>query len=126
MDPSRRVSSPCPSGVPLAAHAINLNMFQLDSFALTMSATMAEHPNVQRIRDSYSALDAGDLSAAFQYLAPAGVIHYNRRGHASRETHGEGKNLTSPGERLHPNGAAAEVPHPPHFCGGPPGGVFAP
>jgi hypothetical protein len=41
---------------------------------------MAEHPNVQRIRDSYAALAVGDLTAALKYLAPAGVIHFNRRG----------------------------------------------
>jgi uncharacterized protein len=67
---------------------MSLNTSEQDYFPLTMSDTMAEHPNVQRIRDSYSALDAGDLSAAFQYLAPAGVIHYNRRGHASRNLMG--------------------------------------
>jgi uncharacterized protein len=51
-------------------------------------SVMTDHPNVQRIRDSYSALDAGDLSNAFQYLAPAGVIHFNRRGSASRNLMG--------------------------------------
>jgi uncharacterized protein len=51
-------------------------------------SVMADHPNVQRIRDSYSALDAGDLSGAFQYLAPAGVIHFNRRGSESRNLMG--------------------------------------
>jgi ketosteroid isomerase-like protein len=45
---------------------------------------MAEHPNVQRIRDSYSALAAGDLTEALKFLAPAGVIHFNRRGPLGR------------------------------------------
>jgi uncharacterized protein len=45
-----------------------------------MTNAMAEHPNVQRIRDSYSSLASGDLSAALKYLAPAGVIHFNRQG----------------------------------------------
>lgn len=88
MDPGQEGAQPLYLRCLLGAGAMNLDMPQQDSFPFTMSATMAEHPNVQRIRDSYSALDAGDLSAAFQYLAPAGVIHYNRRGHASRNLMG--------------------------------------
>ena len=37
---------------------------------------MAEHPNVQRIRDAYAAFTAGDLAAALKDLAPEGVFHF--------------------------------------------------
>jgi hypothetical protein len=38
--------------------------------------TVAEHPNVQRIRDAYAAFTAGDLAAALRDLAPEGVFHF--------------------------------------------------
>lgn len=41
---------------------------------------MAEHPNVQRIRDAYAAFAAGDLAAALKDLAPDGVFHFNGSG----------------------------------------------
>ena len=41
---------------------------------------MAEHPNVQRIRDAYAAFVAGDLTAALKDLAPNGVFHFNGEG----------------------------------------------
>jgi hypothetical protein len=45
-----------------------------------MKPAMAEHPNVQKIRDAFVALGAGDLTGALKDFAPAGVIHFNRRG----------------------------------------------
>jgi ketosteroid isomerase-like protein len=41
---------------------------------------MAEHPNVQRIRDAYAAFSAGDLTAALKDLAPNAVFHFGGRG----------------------------------------------
>ena len=41
---------------------------------------MAEHPNVQRIRDAYAAFSTGDLTAALKDLAPNAVFHFNGRG----------------------------------------------
>jgi uncharacterized protein len=41
---------------------------------------MAEHPNVQRIRDTYAAFAAGDVSTALKDLAPAGVFHFRGTG----------------------------------------------
>jgi ketosteroid isomerase-like protein len=41
---------------------------------------MAEHPNVQRIRDAYAAFSAGDLTAALKDLAPNAIFHFNGRG----------------------------------------------
>jgi uncharacterized protein len=41
---------------------------------------MAEHPNVQRIRDAYAAFSAGDLTAALKDLAPNAVFHFNGSG----------------------------------------------
>jgi ketosteroid isomerase-like protein len=41
---------------------------------------MAEHPNVQRIRDTYAAFAAGDLTTALKNLAPAGVFHFRGSG----------------------------------------------
>jgi ketosteroid isomerase-like protein len=42
--------------------------------------TMAEHPNVQRIRDAYAAFAAGDLTAALKDLAPDAVFHLRGSG----------------------------------------------
>ena len=41
---------------------------------------MAEHPNVQRIRDAYTAFAAGDLTAALSDIAPDAVFHFNGSG----------------------------------------------
>ena len=41
---------------------------------------MAEHPNVQRIRDAYAAFSIGDLAAALKDLAPNAVFHFNGQG----------------------------------------------
>lgn len=41
---------------------------------------MAEHPNVQRIRDAYAAFTAGDLAAGLKDLAPGAVFHFNGEG----------------------------------------------
>ena len=41
---------------------------------------MAEHPNVQRIRDAYAAFSTGDLTAALKDLAPNAVFHFNGQG----------------------------------------------
>jgi ketosteroid isomerase-like protein len=41
---------------------------------------MPEHPNVQRIRDTYAAFAAGDLTAALKDLAPAGILHFQGSG----------------------------------------------
>jgi ketosteroid isomerase-like protein len=41
---------------------------------------MAEHPNVQRIRDAYAAFAAGDLTGALKDLAPDAVFHFNGSG----------------------------------------------
>lgn len=41
---------------------------------------MAEHPNVQTIRDAYAAFSAGDLTAALKKLAPNAVFHFNGSG----------------------------------------------
>jgi uncharacterized protein len=41
---------------------------------------MAEHPNVQKIRDAYAAFSVGDLTAALKDLAPNAVFHFNGRG----------------------------------------------
>ncbi len=49
---------------------------------------MAEHPNVQRIRDAYSAFIAGDLTAALKDLAPDGVFHFTGEGPNSGDHQG--------------------------------------
>ena len=41
---------------------------------------MAEHPNVQRIRDAYDAFMAGDLKAALKDLAPTATFHFHGEG----------------------------------------------
>jgi uncharacterized protein len=41
---------------------------------------MAEHRNVQRIRDAYAALSVGDLAAGLKDLAPQGVLHIKGSG----------------------------------------------
>jgi ketosteroid isomerase-like protein len=41
---------------------------------------MAEHPNVQRIRDAYAAFSVGDLGAALKDLAPDAVFHFGGEG----------------------------------------------
>jgi ketosteroid isomerase-like protein len=41
---------------------------------------MAEHQNVQKIRDMYAAFAAGDLSSALKDLAPAGILHFRGSG----------------------------------------------
>ena len=41
---------------------------------------MAEHPNVQRVRDAYDAFAAGDLAAALKDLAPDATFHFNGEG----------------------------------------------
>ena len=41
---------------------------------------MAEHPNVQRIRDAYAAFGDGDLASALKDLAPNAVFHFNGSG----------------------------------------------
>jgi ketosteroid isomerase-like protein len=41
---------------------------------------MAEHPNVARIRDAYTAFMAGDLQTALKDLAPDAVFHFNGEG----------------------------------------------
>ena len=41
---------------------------------------MAEHPNVQRIRDAYAAFAAGDLAAGLKDLAQDAVFHFNGSG----------------------------------------------
>lgn len=41
---------------------------------------MAEHPNVQRVRDAYAAFAAGDLDGALKDLAPDAVFHFNGEG----------------------------------------------
>jgi uncharacterized protein len=41
---------------------------------------MAEHPNVQRIRDAYAAFAVSDLTAALKDLAPDAVFHFNGEG----------------------------------------------
>ncbi len=41
---------------------------------------MAEHPNVQKIRDAYAAFGAGDLTAALKDLADDAVFHFGGEG----------------------------------------------
>jgi ketosteroid isomerase-like protein len=41
---------------------------------------MAEHPNVQRIRDAYAAFAAGNLAEALKDMAPGAVFHFNGAG----------------------------------------------
>jgi ketosteroid isomerase-like protein len=41
---------------------------------------MADHANVQRIRQTYSALATGDVTAVLQNLAPHGVLHLKGSG----------------------------------------------
>ena len=41
---------------------------------------MAEHPNVQRIRDAYAAFGDGDLASALKDLAPNAVFHFKGSG----------------------------------------------
>jgi ketosteroid isomerase-like protein len=50
---------------------------------------MAEHPNVQRIRDAYAAFAAGDLPAVFKDLAPDAVFHFSGEGPNSGDHKGE-------------------------------------
>jgi ketosteroid isomerase-like protein len=49
---------------------------------------MAEHPNVQRIRDAYAAFGAGDLTAALKDLAPDAVFHFGGEGPLSGDRTG--------------------------------------
>ena len=49
---------------------------------------MAEHPNVQRIRDAYDAFATGDLDAALKDLAPDAVFHLNGQGRLSGDRRG--------------------------------------
>jgi ketosteroid isomerase-like protein len=49
---------------------------------------MAEHPNVQRIRDAYAAFLAGDLDTALNDLAPDAVFHFNGQGPLSGDHQG--------------------------------------
>jgi ketosteroid isomerase-like protein len=49
---------------------------------------MAEHPNVQRIRDAYAAFAAGDLPAALKDGAPDGVFHLGGSGPLSGDHRG--------------------------------------
>ena len=49
---------------------------------------MAEHPNVQRIRDAYAAFSAGDLPAALKDLAPDAVFHFGGQGALSGDHKG--------------------------------------
>ena len=49
---------------------------------------MAEHPNVQRIRDAYTAFATGDLSAALKDVAPDGVFHFGGTGPLSGDHRG--------------------------------------
>ena len=44
---------------------------------------MAEHPNVQRVRDAYAAFSAGDLTAALKDLAPDATFHFKGEGELS-------------------------------------------
>jgi uncharacterized protein len=41
---------------------------------------MADHPNVQTIRDAYAAFGVGDLTSALKDLAPNAVFHFNGSG----------------------------------------------
>jgi len=41
---------------------------------------MAEHPNVQRVRDAYDAFGAGDLDTALKDLADNAVFHFKGDG----------------------------------------------
>jgi ketosteroid isomerase-like protein len=41
---------------------------------------VAEHPNVQRVRDAYDAFTKGDLDGALKDLAPDGVFHFTGEG----------------------------------------------
>jgi uncharacterized protein len=45
-----------------------------------MEAPMAEHPNVQRLRDAYGAFAVGDLDAALKDMAPTATFHINGSG----------------------------------------------
>jgi ketosteroid isomerase-like protein len=49
---------------------------------------MAEHPNVQRIRDAYAAFAVGDLTTALKDLAPDAVFHFNGTGPLSGDRTG--------------------------------------
>lgn len=49
---------------------------------------MAEHPNVQRIRDAYAAFAVGDLTTALKDLAPDAVFHFNGSGPLSGDRTG--------------------------------------
>jgi ketosteroid isomerase-like protein len=49
---------------------------------------MAEHPNVQRIRDAYVAFAAGDLGTALKDVAPDGVFHFGGSGALSGDHRG--------------------------------------
>ena len=41
---------------------------------------MAEHPNVQKLRDAYAAFAVGDLNAALKDMAPTATFHISGRG----------------------------------------------
>jgi ketosteroid isomerase-like protein len=45
-----------------------------------MEVAMAEHPNVQRIRDAYAALAEGDLNEALKDIAPTATFHIGGSG----------------------------------------------
>jgi ketosteroid isomerase-like protein len=49
---------------------------------------MTEHANVQRIRDNYTALVAGDVATALKDLAPNGVFHFTGSGPLSGDRTG--------------------------------------
>jgi ketosteroid isomerase-like protein len=49
---------------------------------------VAEHPNVQRIRDAYAALTVGNLSTGLQDLAPQAVLHIKGSGPLSGDHSG--------------------------------------
>ena len=51
-------------------------------------ASMAEHPNVQRIRDAYATFMAGDLNGTLKDHTPDGVFHFNGEGPNSGDHRG--------------------------------------
>ncbi|HXQ60433.1 MAG TPA: nuclear transport factor 2 family protein [Acidimicrobiales bacterium] len=81
---------------------------------------MAEHPNVQRIRDAYAAFTAGDLTAGLKDLAPDGVFHFNGTGPLSGDHKGIDEitaalvglfELTAGTQKLEINGVYADDRH---------------
>jgi ketosteroid isomerase-like protein len=49
---------------------------------------VAEHPNVQRVRDAYAAFAVGNLAEALKYAAPDAVFHFNGSGPLSGDHRG--------------------------------------